>query len=253
MTMDYIPKLEELKNKFTDLQFREEAEKSTLLQKLRIYIERLFGRSSSYIDDLEQISFFRMYSKTQSDSMEAWESGKKRCVGLIDNMIEDLTVFTQTPVSQNQYISQPTKVFIVHGHDDLAKTEVARFIEKLGLEAVILHERPNLGATIIEKIERETDVGFGIVLYTPCDVGNSREKSNELNVRARQNVIFEHGYLVSKLRREKVVALVKGSVEKPSDIDGVVYEEMDSAGAWQYKIVREMQAVGYDIDLNKVG
>ena len=71
MTMNYIPKLEELKNEFIDLQFREKAEKSTLLQRLRIYIERIFGRSSSYIDDLEQISFFRMYSKNQSDSMEA--------------------------------------------------------------------------------------------------------------------------------------------------------------------------------------
>ncbi|MFO1365584.1 MAG: hypothetical protein U1E91_01630 [Moraxella sp.] len=65
--MNYIPKLEELKNEFIDLQFRYEAEKSTLLQKPRIYIERIFGRSSSYVDDLEQISFFRMYSKTQSE------------------------------------------------------------------------------------------------------------------------------------------------------------------------------------------
>ena len=55
------------------------------------------------------------------------------------------------------------KVFIVHGHDVEAKLEVARFIEKLNLEPIILHEQANDGLTIIEKIEKYSDVGFGIV------------------------------------------------------------------------------------------
>ena len=67
-------------------------------------------------------------------------------------------------------------VFIVHGRDDLLKVEVARLIEKLGLSAIILHEQPNSGKTIIEKIEEYTNVGFGIVLYTPCDIGGSKVK-----------------------------------------------------------------------------
>src|SRR5262245_61430764 len=44
-----------------------------------------------------------------------------------------------------------TKVFIVHGHDELMKTAVARFIERLGLKSIVLHEQPNSGRTIIEK------------------------------------------------------------------------------------------------------
>ena len=59
---------------------------------------------------------------------------------------------------------KPSKVFIVHGHDDALKNEVARFIERLKLEPIILHEQPNSGDTIIEKIDRNTDVGFGVVL-----------------------------------------------------------------------------------------
>ena len=36
--------------------------------------------------------------------------------------------------------------------------------ERLKLEPIILHEQPNSGDTIIEKIDRNTDVGFGVVL-----------------------------------------------------------------------------------------
>jgi len=142
------------------------------------------------------------------------------------------------------------KVFIVHGRDNLAKTETARFIEKLGFKAIILHEQASAGKTIIEKIEANTNVGFAIVLYTPCDTGGLSDKT--LKARARQNVVFEHGYLIAKLGREKVCALVKGDIETPNDINGVVYIELDDHGAWKQSIVREMRHAGYEIDMNKV-
>lgn len=138
------------------------------------------------------------------------------------------------------------KIFIVHGHDGEAKSEVARFIEKNDLEAIILHEQASRGQTIIEKIESNTNVGFAIVLYTPCDEGKSISDT-ELQYRARQNVVFEHGYLIGKLGRMKVCALVKGKVEKPNDISGVVYIDMDSRGAWKMELVKEMQEQGYDV------
>lgn len=143
-----------------------------------------------------------------------------------------------------------TSVFIVHGRDDLAKTEVARFIEKLGLNAIILHEQDNGGKTIIEKIEEYTNVGYGIVLYTPCDVG-SLENDENLKPRARQNVVFEHGYLIGKLGRNKVSALVKTQVEIPGDLNGLVYTELDKAGGWKLSIAKELTREGYSIDLNK--
>lgn len=142
------------------------------------------------------------------------------------------------------------KVFIVHGHDDTLKIETARFIERLGLEAIILHEQANGGKTIIEKIEEYTNVGFGIVLYTPCDVGGKTEDS--LKKRARQNVVFEHGYLIGKLGRKNVSSLVKDSVETPSDISGVVYTAFDFAGAWKLILAKEMKEAGYLIDMNKI-
>lgn len=150
-----------------------------------------------------------------------------------------------------EIILDKSKVFIVHGHDNLAKTETARFVENLGLSAVILHEQASSGNTIIEKIERYSDVGFGIVLYTPCDLGKAMA-DEDLVPRARQNVIFEHGYLMGKIGRKNVCALVKKGVEKPNDISGVVYIEMDESGAWKHSLIKEMKSSGYDIDANKM-
>lgn len=144
-----------------------------------------------------------------------------------------------------------TKVFIVHGRDNEAKQEVARFIEKLGLDAIILHEQVSRSQTIIEKIEEYSNVGFAVILYTPCDEGRLKGTGNLAN-RARQNVVFEHGFLMGKIGRNNVCALVKGNVEYPNDISGVVYEDMDNNGAWKLKVAKELKAAGYQIDMNNI-
>lgn len=143
------------------------------------------------------------------------------------------------------------KVFIVHGHDNEAKLEVARFIEKMGFEPIILHEQASGSKTIIEKIESYSDVGFGIIIYTPCDIGAQKDATNDLRGRARQNVVFEHGFLIGKLGRASVCSLTKGDVEKPNDISGVVYLSMDSSN-WQIDLAKEMRQANYKVDMNKV-
>lgn len=145
-----------------------------------------------------------------------------------------------------------SKVFIVHGHDNAAKEAVARFIEKIGLQAIILHEQASSGQTIIEKIEANSNVGFGIVLYTPCDLGTTQEQKENLKPRARQNVVFEHGYLIGKIGRKNVCALVKGDIETPNDISGVIYIKMDEGDSWKFDVAKEMKACGYEVDLNKI-
>lgn len=142
------------------------------------------------------------------------------------------------------------KIFIVHGHDNGAKSEVARFLEKIGFEAIILHEQANQGKTIIEKIDVYGNVGFAVVLLTPDDEGCAR--GERPSPRARQNVILELGYFIGRLGRDKVCALKKGDMEIPSDFMGVVWENMDQNGAWQQKLARELNAVGHNIDWNKV-
>ena len=139
-----------------------------------------------------------------------------------------------------------SQVFIVHGHNEIAKLDMANFITSIGLEPIILHMQASSGRTIIEKIEAYSNVGFAVVLYTPCDVG---AKKGELNYspRARQNVVFEHGYLIAKLGRPRVSALVKGDIETPNDISGVVYITLDDKGLWKGQLIKEMRSVGYKV------
>lgn len=169
---------------------------------------------------------------------------------LLQKMITYHTINFEDKKNMTSNLSN-NKVFIVHGHDNEAVQETARFIEKLGLKAIILHEQPSSGDTIIEKIEHYADVGFAIILYTPCDEGKSI-KDDTFNYRARQNVVFEHGYLIGKLSRKRVCALVKNQVETPGDISGVVYISMDNAGAWKYQLIDEMNHVEFNLNKNLI-
>lgn len=139
-----------------------------------------------------------------------------------------------------------TQGFIVHGHDDLAMLEMSRFISDLGFKPIILQQKASSGRTIIEKIEGYTNVGFAIVLYTPCDIGY-KVGSLERQYRSRQNVVFEHGYLIGKLGRRQVIPVVKDQIEKPNDISGLVYIMMDKEGNWKESLKREIRDLGHRV------
>lgn len=144
------------------------------------------------------------------------------------------------------------KVFIVHGHDHGRMQAVARFLEQLGLDAIVLHERASKGSTIIEKLESHSEVGYAVVLLTPDDIGAAAKDKETLRPRARQNVVLELGYFLAKLGRRKTCALVVENIEVPSDYSGVVYITIDKGGAWKFHLAKELRAAGFSIDVNKV-
>lgn len=149
----------------------------------------------------------------------------------------------------------PKRVFIVHGRDMGAAHTVARFLERVAMQPIILHEQPNEGRTVIGKFEDHADVGFAVILLTPDDEGRLREEtdgSGALNPRARQNVLLELGFFLGKLGRERTCAIKKGEVEIPSDYEGVVLTVMDDAGAWKKELARELKRAGMDLDLNRL-
>jgi predicted nucleotide-binding protein len=141
------------------------------------------------------------------------------------------------------------KAFVVHGHDEGARESVARFLEKLGIHPIILHEQASGGRTIIEKLEYYSDVDFAVILLTPDDVGAEAKKADRLSPRARQNVVLELGYFIAKLGRSNVCALHRGSIELPSDYLGVIYVSMDDTG-WRILLAKELRQAGFSIDLN---
>ncbi|MFN9691726.1 MAG: TIR domain-containing protein [Vampirovibrionales bacterium] len=151
---------------------------------------------------------------------------------------------------QNEKLSSSDKnqVFIVHGHDGEMLDKVELFLLKTAelkhLKPVVLKDQLNGGRTIIEKLEQVAEGAcFAIVLYSPDDEGRSK-LDGDCKARARQNVVWEHGYFVAKLGRTHVVAIHKNSddLEIPSDLQGLIYLEFESD--WKTDLLKELQGVG---------
>jgi Predicted nucleotide-binding protein containing TIR-like domain len=83
-------------------------------------------------------------------------------------------------VSSNPQVARSsTKVFIVHGHAGEQREAVARFLERLGMEPVILHEQANQGKTLIEKFEAHADVALQRVSRGGGDSESHAAKTDE--------------------------------------------------------------------------
>ncbi|MFA5816854.1 MAG: nucleotide-binding protein [Bacteroidales bacterium] len=133
------------------------------------------------------------------------------------------------------------KCFLIHGHNESLKFEVARFLEKeLGIHVTILHEESNKGKTIIEKFEANSIVDFAIALWTHDDEGKAIA-DKDLKPRARQNVVLETGYFFGSLGRDKVIVLNEPGIELPSDYSGLIYISLKDN--WKHDLIKEIEAI----------
>lgn len=148
------------------------------------------------------------------------------------------------------------KVFIVHGHDEIAKTNLEIFLTEIGLKPIVLHRQADEGLTIIEKFEKHAEVGYAFILLTPDEVAylahEDLKPDGERNKekRARPNVIFEFGYFVGKLGRARTCCLYTGGVSLPSDIGGMIYKKYEkSVEEVAYGIIKDLRAVGIEVNM----
>ena len=223
-------------------------------------IAQTFGDASHHVREFNAIAFTPTTSKwhypNEIQRKEAFSNGLNYVSGILRSMITEIQEYWEEhlhePFSPNAAETPQTvnsnRVFVIHGRDHGTKDSVARFLEGLGLEAVILEEQPDRGLTVIEKFEQNASGDFVVALLTPDDVGGPNP--DKLQPRARQNVIFELGYFVRAFGRNRVRALMKGDVEIPSDYAGVLYVPMDESGGWQMRLIREMNSAGFKIDAN---
>ena len=226
-----------------------------------VAITNTFDGESGHVAEFKDIHFslnFFTSGTPDSEFQAAYVRGLESAASMLESMLEEIEEYweddKQSPEvadSGVETLSGANKVFVIHGHDESARETVARFLEKMRLEPVILHEQPNMGRTIIEKFEDYADVKFAVVLLTPDDVGAIETCRADLRPRARQNVVFEFGYFIGKLDRGRVCALVKGDIERPSDYDGVLYVPLDKNDGWKMRLLRELKAAGFELDANQ--
>lgn len=155
-------------------------------------------------------------------------------------------------VSEGGKSPSTQRVFVVYGHDKDALKDLELFLLRVKLDPIILENIPGKGDTLIEKLESLTEADFACVLLTPDDVGGTaRCKPDDLRPRARQNVVLELGMVLNRLGRERVAILVKGEeIEKPSDIDGLIYIRFDNkVTEANTKLGAALKEAGFDIDV----
>lgn len=250
------------------------AQKDEFLCQLQVWnnmCREIFIRSFEHPNNTDLAGFdHNTPSYIISDIVEEYKSSIRYKIAYIEGFIKRLSLI---PCKAETNVVKPTaiekiekntkKVFVVHGHNNALKVEVARTIELLGLKAIILHEQEDFGNTIIEKFEANaTDVGFAVILLTSDDLGVSKkdiakeEKEKgykaEYKERARQNVVFEMGYFIGKLDRAHVFELMENGVEKPGDIDGIIYTSVDEEGMWKVKLAKRLKACGYPVSIDAI-
>jgi predicted nucleotide-binding protein len=199
--------------------------------------------------------FRETLGKSVVRSLTLLRSAKKEIQQRLDATKQ--TTQTSVPTHVGKVTREPWRapasipsVFIAHGHHEESRIAVVRFLEKIGFEAIVLHEQANQGLTIIEKIEAHSNVNFAIVLLTPDDFG--AQQGGQAQSRARQNVILELGYFIGRLGRERVCAFKAGDIELPSDVFGVAWGAYDESKRWQHTLAKELEAAGYVIDWKRV-
>lgn len=180
----------------------------------------------------------------------------------LDSIIErleliPLSVSADQPPSSGLADSKPkrsNKVFVVHGRDEISKTNLEVFLRENGLEPIVLHRQADEGQTIIEKFEKHSEVGYAFILLTPDEIAyiatdeDKPENERAKEFRARPNVIFEFGYFVAKLTRARVCCLYTGNVELPSDVSGMIYKKFNhNIEEVGYSIIKDLRAAGYEL------
>lgn len=212
----------------------------------RFLIKR-FGADSFEYNKLKETKFMPAAYVADSDVVRKCKDGLVATKLMFKTYLEEMQ---EAPLPNNTSVAVTSfeKVFIVHGHDGELKHAVARLVEKQGLKAIILSEQANKGKTIIEKFEENSDVSGAICLFTADDFGHAKVDPNE-QPRARQNVVFEAGYFMGKLSRERVVIIAQSGLELPSDMQGIVYTDNSN---WEVDVLKELKAMGYEVDFNKL-
>ena len=194
------------------------------------------------VDDDHSDFLFQISEK--SNLQEAIEAFNEMFLPYFTKALEDIANANPEAAKTKLKSVNGKTVFIIHGHDSHLKTELALFLKVGGVPYVVLHEQADKGRTIVDKLVQESEPSnFAIAILSPDDLLMNG------SYRARQNVILEMGYFIGLIGKERVRLLVKGDIDIPSDLYGILYEKYDEAGAWKAKLAKELIAGGIFVDL----
>lgn len=182
----------------------------------------------------------------EGDMENAMYSVNRMLLEYLEEAMNDIVNANPEVTDKIVHKSKGDTVFIIHSHDEALKDAVQLFLQVAGVHYVVLHQLPDKGRNIIDKLIQEGEAAnYAIALLSPDDDLASGK-------RARQNVILEIGYFLGRLGKERVRMLVKGDVEIPSDLLGILFQKYTADSHWKSKMTQELQAVGIQVNMDAI-
>ncbi len=259
--MDLTRKLELLDQQIADANGGHPSNFEAWKQKTEVVLRNVLGKESPILESFQDNRYHPSMWTENTDFAPYVRAGVQRAVSMLESAKVELELQHELAEAVEPAGGDPAampepgrEIFIVHGHDDARKHEVARLLKGLtGQEPIILHEQPDMGRVLLEKFEQTAArTGFAVIIATGDDVGRAKGKTED-EPRARQNVVFEMGFFFGALGRERTSVLLEQGVEEPGDVDGLVYVPLDGAGGWKSTLARNIDAAGIDIDWSALG
>jgi predicted nucleotide-binding protein len=181
---------------------------------------------------------------------------KQEAPRLASDLAQEFRAATEPRTSREQ----STSVFVVHGHNADVLSSLEEWLAILGITAVVLSRQDESPQSLFQKFMSVANKAqFAIVLLGADDYGASRIQYEAANVadkalqfRARQNVILELGFFYGRLGWENVFVLyqepdrVFPNFERPSDLDGVVFDSITGT-AWERKLETRLSQAGFQL------
>ncbi len=206
----------------------------------------------------ENSGILNWWPKTGTVQLQGPQEAKDKLETALEVQIPDALQQGTSEAPTAEFVSARKQIFIVHGHDATARDQLELALRRLGLEPFILMNTSGGGKTIIEALEgqigRDHTSDFGIVLMTPDDFGYSKDDGEtKAEPRTRQNVVLEAGMLLASLTRKRMAILVKGHLEMPSDLQGIIHLGFnDHIREIVPKLCQRLKEFGFDLNPSQI-
>jgi predicted nucleotide-binding protein len=195
--------------------------KSSQLQwvaRLMFLLKPIFGKQSPLVVMLEQLRNEIGKTLLSSDDFISRVEQVEHFLASF-NASADAGSFVVT--SRRSLTPATNDVFVIHGRDETNQLRLSKLIrEDFRLMPIVLLDKPGRSAPTIDKFEHHAQTcSYAIALFTADD--RVTTKTGEEYWQPRPNVIFETGWFVGRLGKERVLILLQEGVKNYSDFDGV--------------------------------
>ena len=265
--------LEELKNSVdcaTKYNAEYESDAKAYLEKRIVFVrKKLLDAISAFSNEYgttDSLSCLQdEFSQISRDIKDAWSKtlngmnyySSEKAFSMLNTINNEINVFISKAVVKlggakynlrkyGQAVNNDNRrIFIVHGRNHIVRDEVRDFLKSKNFEPIILEYEVNRGQFVLEKfLSAASSVSYAIVLMTADDKVVDCD-DNDVG-RARQNVVLELGYFISQIGKERILILQDPNIENPSDINGLLYENLDDSDKWKERILKELYGLGYE-------